>query len=264
MPCAPQSIHVHTSILMQLDGIMLWNKTLPVTELHFVWNLLIQKNTVFHKRNISCSQFNILSSYQIQLNPSSKWWWMFTTLGTLSLQWKCLRSLYFCSISFLDWLTVIIRNDIMFAFMLTLSKPWPPEAAAAVFSQLSPLLCSRLSGWSVRLCAVWIVLAVTLVNVGVSFKWHGNCQLYGLTISWLDIMCLKYIEMVQWFKRYSISNIFRISWYVMWYARILCPPESPGVSEASPQHPMHHLWHIQSVSDNNISSSFQTNCMYYL
>ncbi len=74
---ALQSIPVHASILMQLDGIMLWVKTVSVSELHFVWNLLLPKNPIFHKGhkgNISCSavSYNILSSYQIQLNPSYK------------------------------------------------------------------------------------------------------------------------------------------------------------------------------------------------
>lgn len=108
MPCAPQSIPlsipVHASILMQVG------ETCFEIRLFRSQNCISCETSSAPRTQVSTKEtslpvnYNILSSYQIQLNPSYKWWWMFTTLGTLSFQWKCLRSLYVCSISFLDWL----------------------------------------------------------------------------------------------------------------------------------------------------------------
>ena len=61
--------------------IMLWNKTVPVSELHFMWNLLSSKNSSFHKRNITSSQLQhiiILSNstqpkLQEMMNVNNSW-----------------------------------------------------------------------------------------------------------------------------------------------------------------------------------------------
>lgn len=60
---------------------MLWNKTVPVSELHFMWNLLSSKSPSFHKRNISSSQLQhiiILSNstqpkLQVMMNVYNSW-----------------------------------------------------------------------------------------------------------------------------------------------------------------------------------------------
>lgn len=145
--------------------------------------------------------------------------------------------------------------------MLTWSKPWPPEAAAAVFFSTVPtavLTAQRVKRPPLR------GLDCPSGHVGerrcefqMTWKLQTLRDNYQLIRHHVFEICWNG-SMIQTQKKKTYSELAD-----MWYAHILCPPESPGVSEASPQHPMHHLWHIQSVSTKNISS-FQTNRMYYL